>query len=393
MAEPWLTIIGMGEDGLSGLPDASRKALATAEFIFGGARLLGLAEAGERGHPWPLPFSVAPVLALRRTQVVVLASGDPFWQGVGALLADRLSPGEWVSHPARSSTSLAANRLGWRLEEVCCLALHAAPQPRLRPHLQSGARLICTLRDGAAAAEVAGYLTAQGFGLSRLHLLERLGGPLERHRATTAAGYDLEAVQAPALIAIEVAGAPGLTRSSGIPDELFQNDGQITKRPIRALTLSALAPRPGEHLWDLGAGSGSISVEWCLAGGRATAVERRPDRAANIRANAAAFGVEHRLKVVEGAALDTFRTLPPPDAVFIGGGADASLLVALWEEIPPGTRLVINAVTLETEALLLDWHAAKGGDLFRFDIAEAAPLGRMRGWTPARPVVQWSVRR
>ena len=393
MAEPWLVIIGIGEDGLFGLSDASRKHLTTAEFIFGGARHLDLAAARDRGRPWPLPFSIDPVLALRGAPVVVLASGDPFWHGVGALLAERLAPGEWVSRPAPSSPALAANLLGWRLEEVQNLALHAAPLPRLRMHLHPGARLICTLRDGAAAAEVAAYLTAAGFGPSRLHILERLGGLLERRRQTTAAGFCLTGVETPALLAIEVLGGPGLPQVAGLPDENFQSDGQITKRPIRALTLSALSPRPGAYLWDLGAGSGSISVEWCLAGGRASAVELRPDRAANIRANALAFGVEHRLQVVEAAALEILASLPSPDAVFIGGGADKALLAAVWEKIPPGTRLVLNAVTLETEALLLDWHGENGGDLFRFDIAEAAPLGRMRGWTPSRPVVQWSVRR
>ena len=393
MTDPWVTIIGLGEDGLAGLPDASRKALSDAEFIFGGARHLALAGAGDRGRAWPLPFSIDPVLALRGARVVILASGDPFWQGVGALVAETLPPDEWASHPASSSPSRAANRLGWRLEAVQTLALHAAPLPRLRPHLTQGARLICTLRDGAAADEVAAYLTAQGFGASRLHILERLGGPMARQRDCTAAAYDLTGVSAPVLLAIEVAGTPGLPRAPGLPDDLFHSDGQITKSPIRALTISALSPRPGALLWDLGAGSGSVSVEFCLAGGRAVAVEQRADRAQNIRANAAAFGVEHGLAVVEGAALDALPGLPRPDAVFIGGGADAGLLAALWEAIPTGTRLVANAVTLETEALLVDWHGARGGALFRFDIAEAAPLGRMRGWSPSRPVVQWSVLR
>jgi precorrin-6Y C5,15-methyltransferase (decarboxylating) len=393
MADPWLTIIGIGEDGLSGLSDASRKAIARARILFGGARHLDLVAAGPRGRLWPRPFSIAPVLALRGQPVVVLASGDPFWQGVGALLAEALSPGDWMSHPAPSSPAHAANLLGWRLEEVFCLALHAAPLSRLRPHLTVGARLMVTLRDGAAAAEVADYLMALGFGDSRLHLLERLGGPLQRIRATTAEGFDLTDAEAPALLAIEVEGGPGLPRSPGLPDDLFRSDGQITKSPIRALTLAALAPRPSAQLWDLGAGSGSISVEFCLAGGRAVAVELRPDRVANIRANAANFGVDHRLQVVEGAALGALATLPRPDAVFIGGGADAALLAAVWDLLPQGARLVINAVTLETEALLAEWHGEKGGDIFRFEIAQATPLGRMRGWSAARPVVQWSVAR
>lgn len=391
MGNPWLTIIGMGEDGLSGLSDASRKALDGADFVFGGARHLEIAAVAARGQAWPLPFTIEPVLALRGRAVVVLASGDPFWHGVGSLLAEALTPGEWVSHPAPSSVALAANLLGWRLEEVVSIALHAAPLPRLLPHLTRSERLILTLRDGAAAGEVAGYLAEQGFGASRLQVLERLGGPLQRVRATTAAGFDLMDVAAPVVMAVEVDGAPGLPRSPGLPDGLFASGGQITKSPVRALTLSALAPRPGALLWDLGAGSGSVSVEWCLAGGRAVAVELRPDRLLNIRNNAAGFGVEHRLTVREGAALEVLPSLPPPEAVFIGGGADADLLAAVWDRIPPGTRLVINAVTLETEALLVAWQDDKGGDLFRFDIARATPLGRMRGWTAYRPVVQWSV--
>ena len=393
MADPWLTIIGIGEDGLSGLPNASRKALASANFIFGGARHLELVAAGARGHLWPLPFSVAPVLALRGQRVVVLASGDPFWNGVGAVLAEALEQPEWVSHPAPSSPALAANLLGWRLEGLTVLALHAAPLSRLRPHLAPAGRLICTLRDGAAAGEVAGFLTEQGFGASRLHVLERLGGAAQRHRSTTAAGFDLTDVAAPALLAMELAGSPGLPRTAGLPDDLFLSDGQITKSPIRALTLAALAPRPGALLWDLGAGSGSVSVEWCLAGGRAVAVERRADRAQNIRANAAAFGVDHLLQMREGAALASVPDLPAADAVFIGGGADAALLAAVWLAIRPGTRLVINAVTLETEALLLHWHGTHGGELTRIDIARAAPLGPATGWTPSRPLVQWSVQR
>ena len=187
--------------------------------------------------------------------------------------------------------------------------------------------------------------------------------------------------------------APGLPRASGLPDDAFAHDGQITKRPIRALTLSALAPFPGAHLWDLGAGSGSISVEWCLAGGTASAVEHRADRIANIAANADAFGLSHRLTLTHSPTADALPHLPRPDAVFIGGGADAALLAALWDMIPPGTRLVMSAVTLETEALLYDAHARLGGALLRIDIAQTAPLGRMRGWSASRPVVQWSVTR
>ncbi|MCA0273337.1 MAG: precorrin-6y C5,15-methyltransferase (decarboxylating) subunit CbiE [Proteobacteria bacterium] len=392
MSDPWLTIIGLGEDGPAGLSDASRAALAEAEVIFGGPRHLELVAAGARGRPWPVPFSTAPVLGLRGRKVVVLASGDPFWFGAGGSLVPDLSPGEWTCHPAPSTFGLAAARMGWRLEEVLCFGLHAAPFERLRPVLSAGTRILCLLRDGAAAGALCEWLAERGFGASTVTVLEALGGPRERiRRVTGAAG--ISDVAAPVAVAIEVAGAKGMPRTPGLPDELFAHDGQITKRAIRALTLSALAPRAGEVLWDLGAGSGSISVEWCLAapGARADAVEVRAGRGANIRANAAGFGVEHRLTVHYGDWPALIASLPRPDAVFVGGGLDGERLAALWAVLPEGTRLVVNTVTIGTEALVADWHGRVGGTLSRFDIAEAAPLGRMQGWVPARPVVQWSV--
>lgn len=389
MADRWLSIVGLGEDGLAGLGDASRAAIAGAEVIFGGPRHLALVGAGERGRAWPVPFDVAPVLALRGRSVVVLASGDPFWFGAGGSLAAHLEAGEWVAHPVASTFSLVAARLGWRLEAVECLGLHAAPFARLRGVLADGVRVIATLRDGAAVGELAEWLVGAGFGASRLTLCEAMGGPRERVREALADGFALDGVAAPVAVAVEAVGV-GLPRAGGLPDGLFASDGQITKRPIRALTLSALAPRRGEVLWDLGAGSGSISVEWCLAGGYAHAVEARGERVANIRANADWFGVDHRLAVHEGVWGEVIADLPKPDAVFVGGGADAGLMARLLGLLPRGVRVVTNAVTLESEALAYALQAAHGGELFRFDVARDAPLGRMRGWTAARPVVQWS---
>ncbi|SDH77638.1 MULTISPECIES: precorrin-6y C5,15-methyltransferase (decarboxylating) subunit CbiE [Bradyrhizobium] len=390
-ADPWLAIVGIGEDGLTGLSQSSRDALAKAEIVFGGSRHLRLAEIDARGRPWPVPFSVDPVLECRGRKVAVLASGDPFWHGAGGSLAAHLAPGEWIAFPAASTFSLAAARLGWRLEEVTCLGLHAAPFETLLPHLAPARHAICLLRDGNAAGELAAWLTRQGFGASSLCVMESLGGAGERIRTTQAARFDLADVAAPVAVAISAAGAAGLPRTSGLPDEAFIHDGQITKRPMRALTLSALAPRPGEILWDIGAGSGSISVEWCLAGGRAFAIETRSDRAANIRANAAAFGVANSLTIVDGTAPVALAKLPSPNAVFVGGGNEQSLFDALWAMIPEGTRLVVNAVTLETEALLLTEHNRHGGELLRIELAQAAPLGSMRGWMPSRPLVQWRV--
>lgn len=395
MSEPWLSIIGLGEDGPGGLTDASRKALQDAEIIFGGPRHLELAEAGARGRPWPVPFSIAPVLEMRGRKVAVLASGDPFWFGAGGSLMRALEPGEWASYPVPSVFALAASRMGWKLEETLCLGLHAAPFEQMLPLLHPGQRLLCTLRDGDAAGELTEWLTAQGFGASALTVLECLGGPREVVRETPAEGFNLTDVQAPVAAAISVAGAAGLPQASGLPDEVFHNDGQITKRPVRALTLSALAPRPGELLWDIGGGSGSISAEWCLAarGARAITFEPREDRLENIRANAAKFGLAHRMKPVHGKAPDVLDGFELPAAVFIGGGGSQALLDHLWQILPEGTRLVANGVTLETETLLMNAHAQRGGHLMKAEIAEVSPLGSMRGWDRARPVIQWSVTR
>jgi precorrin-6Y C5,15-methyltransferase (decarboxylating) len=381
----------MGEDGLHGLGDGSRSALAQAQHVFGGARHLALAGVGSRGLEWPLPFDIAPVLALRGQLVAVLASGDPFWFGAGGSLANHLVPGEWQAFPSPSTFSLAASRLGWRLEHVRCFGLHAAPFACTRSTLHGGAQLLCLLRDGPAVRDFAQWLTQQGCGASAVWVLEALGGPRERIRHSTANALDFADIQSPVAVAVQVVGPLGLANAPGLPDSGFAHDGQITKSPIRALTLSALAPRPGEHLWDLGAGSGSVSVEWCLAGGTTSAVEQNAERAANIRANAASFGIDHRLAVHHGATQDLLAGLPTPHAIFVGGGFDMALFTALQSIAPAGCRLVVNAVTLETESTLLQLHAQHGGALLRIELAQAAPLGRMRGWQPSRAVVQWSV--
>lgn len=391
MDKPWLSIIGLNEDGLEGLSLASRQALAQAEIVFGAPRHLAL--AGVEGRTWGVPFSVAPVLAERGRRVVVLASGDPFWHGAGGSLVGHLTPGEWISHPAPSTFAMAANRLGWRLEEVVCLGLHAAPLARLRPVLARGQRVICLLRDGSAVAELCAYLTAQGFGASAVHVLEALGGGNEQ--ITLAKAQDIDRrFEAPVAVAVDCVGQ-GMARCSGLADAMFAHDGQITKRPLRALTLSALAPRAGEVLWDLGAGSGSVSIEFLLAAPSsvAHAVEAVSTRAQRARSNADSFGLGHRWHLHQGFALDVIAHLPDPDVVFVGGGASADLVAALWARLPMGARLVMNAVTLESEALLYASHAEHGGDLWRFDMAQATPLGTKRGWQAARPVVQWSVTR
>jgi precorrin-6Y C5,15-methyltransferase (decarboxylating) len=390
LLSPWLTIIGIGEDGLAGLSEASRKALASAEMVFGGERHLALAGTSNHGHAWPVPFDASGVIACRGRPTVVLASGDPFWHGVGGSLAEHLPDGEWTAHPAPSTFQLVAARLGWRLENVVCVGLHAAPFETLVPRLARGTRLICLLRDGNAAADLAHWLTARGWGASRLWTLVALGGPeekIETHRADTYAG---DAAAKLVTVALEADGGDGLPRSSGLSDDLFMHDGQITKRPMRALALSALTPRAGERLWDIGAGSGSISVEWALCGGSADAIEARDDRAANIRANAASFGLAHKIDVTVGRAPAVLPGLNLPQAIFFGGGLDRAMFETVWSLVPNATRMVAHAVTLETEALLADLQRRHGGELMRVEISHAAPLGGLRSWEAVRPVVQWS---
>ncbi|WP_043360703.1 bifunctional cobalt-precorrin-7 (C(5))-methyltransferase/cobalt-precorrin-6B (C(15))-methyltransferase [Belnapia sp. F-4-1] len=397
---PWLSIIGLGEEGIAGLSPAAAERLSAARLVFGGTRHLALARPLLRGkaHPWPSPFSIAPVLAARGQPVAVLASGDPMLHGVGATLLRAVPPAEALVLPAPSAFSLAAAHLGWPLAEATTLSLHARPQEALRPHLHPGARLLVLTSDATSPAAIAALLTADGFGESLVTVLEALGGPQERIRRTTAEGFALPDIHPLNLLALEIAAGPSsrpISRTPGLPDAAFEHDGQITKREIRAVTLSALAPLRGELLWDIGAGAGSIAIEWMLADPSlcAIALEPRPDRAARIRRNALALGVP-ALRIVEGTAPTALADLPPPDAIFLGGGAtDPGVMEAVLAALPSGGRLVANAITLETEALLLTRHAALGGELLRLAVSRAAPVGGMTGWRPAMPVTQWSWRK
>ncbi len=397
---PWLTVLGWGESGMAGLTPASREALEAAELVFGARRHLRLlpplaAEVRE----WPVPFAdgIPRLLAERGRRVVMLASGDPFWFGAGASLARHLDPHEWHSLPSPSTFGLAASRLGWSLEGVSCLGLHARPLTRLRPHLHRGRRLLVLLRDGAAVEELAGLLGRVGFGASRLHVLEALGGEAERVRCLGADREVPDDIAHPVAVGLEVAGeGAALPLTPGRPDGWFAHDGQITKAAVRAMTLSALAPAPGERLWDIGTGSGAVAIEWLLAhpDNRALGIERDAGRATRARHNALELGVDW-LEVVEGDAVALLATpladAPSPDAVFIGGGLCEALLGALWARLPAGTRLVANAVTLESEALLIHWQQEVGGELVRLELSSAAALGTRRGWKAAYPIVQWRV--
>ncbi len=394
---PWLTIIGLGEDGPEGLPPASRKALEDAEVVMGAERHLSLLpDLSAEIITWPVPFTdgIPLLLQQRCRKTVALASGDPFWHGAGTSLTKHLEPGEWLTLPAPSTMSLAAAALGWPLESTTALGLHAAPFARLRPHLAKGQRAIVTLRDGEAAPALASWLTAIGFGASTLHVLEALGGPRQRIREARADSFDIKGIRHPVCVAIDACGGPALTSVGGKGDSFFDNDGQITKRPVRALTLSALAPLPGEHLWDIGGGSGSIAIEWLLAHPttQATSIEIDPARAERIAQNATSLGAD-RLTVITGAAPDALDGLHAPDAIFIGGGISEEVLQIVWAALPDGARLVANAVTLEAEVLLTNWQADKGGNLLRIELAQSKPLGRKRGWKSSYPIVQWSVQK
>lgn len=392
MAE-WLSIIGIGEDGLGGISSAAKQALDQSDTVFGAARHLTMIEHHD-ARPWPIPFDITPLLAHRGRRVAALVSGDPFWFGAGSVLVRDLSADEWRAYPGQSVFSLMAARLGWALQTTPCMGLHARALTGLRPHLQNGVRIMATLRDEHAPAALGQYLTEQGFGDSIMHLFSRLGGPNERviHLPADA---PCPTIAAPVAAAVDIAGqGRTMPQSSGLTDDWFDNDGQITKRPVRALALSALAPRRGELLWDIGTGSGSVAVEWllCHADNRAIGFEQNATRAERARKNARILGVGH-FTVIEGPALSNIMNAVPPDAVFIGGGADDELLSLLWSLIPTGCRIVAHAVTLEAETLFSHWHAAHGGTLMRIELSHAQPLGRKRGWKAAYPVVQWQVTR
>ena len=401
--QPWLSIVGIGEEGIEGLSNAARELVRSADVVFGGPRHLALATSLIRGvaRPWNLPFdqSVAEVHKLRGRPVCVLASGDPFHHGVGSLLSRQVHGDEMVSVPARSAFSLAASRLLWSIPQTVLLSLCGRPLDLLRPHLHPGARILVFTSDQRTPRELACLLSDLGFGPSQVTVLESLAGPRERIRAARADCFDFSDIDPLNTVAIEVAAEPGariLPRAAGLADELFEHDGQMTKREVRALTLSALAPRRSELMWDVGAGAGSVAIEWMLADTslNAIAIEQRSDRAARLVRNAAALGVPH-LQLVQDSAPAALEGLTPPDAVFIGGGATVpGVIESVRSALRPSGRLVVNAVTLESERVLLKYMTQWGGTLTHIAISRAAPIGadaaRLSGWRPSMPVIQWA---
>ncbi len=390
---PWLTIVGIGEDGFSGLGKQARRALLGAAKVFGSPRQLELLPHCLKAErlTWPSPFSLAGVMALRGEPVCVLASGDPMFYGVGASLARQLPADELQVIPAPSSCTLAAARLGWPLQEVVIVSVVARPLAQLNAHLYGGQRLLVLCNDGSSPAAIAAQLCERGFGPSRLTVLEHLGGPAERLVRGSANDWPHTDVADLNLLAIECLAdpaAPHLSPLAGLPDEAFRHDGQITKRDVRAITLARLAPRPGELLWDVGAGSGSIGIEWMRAhpSCRALAIEADEGRRQLIELNRDALGVPG-LQLVRGRAPDALHGLEQPDAIFIGGGVTVpGVLEHCWAQLRPGGRLVANAVTLQSEVRLMDWRQQHGGELTRIHVAQAQPLGNFDTWRQALPI-------
>ncbi|MFJ9695275.1 precorrin-6y C5,15-methyltransferase (decarboxylating) subunit CbiE [Kitasatospora sp. NPDC101183] len=395
-----ITVVGIGADGWNGLAPAPRDALREAEVIIGSPRQLDLLprpEVGAERVAWPSPLrpAVHGLLAEHDgRRIAVLASGDPMFYGIGRTLTEVLDGPDrlrFLPHP--SSVSYACARLGWPMESTEVVSLVGRPLDTLTLALHPGRRLLVLSADAATPAAVAALLTARGHGAARLTVLEKLGHASERRLLGSAEDWPHPPGDPLNLIAVQLGDGPHNSLVPGLPDDAYESDGQLTKRHVRAATLAVLAPSPGELLWDVGGGSGSIAVEWLRAHRdcRAVTVERDAVRAERIARNAAALGVP-RLRVVSGAAPAALAELPAPDAVFIGGGLTApGLLESCWSALRPGGRLVANTVTLESEALLAQWYRRHGGDLVRLAVAHAVPVGGFTGWRQAMPVTQWSV--
>jgi precorrin-6B C5,15-methyltransferase / cobalt-precorrin-6B C5,C15-methyltransferase len=400
-APRWLAILGIGEDGVEGLSSAARSLIGAAVLVVGGARHLALAAPLIKGEQlrWPSPLTNAfpAILERRGLTVVVLASGDPYCFGVGTALRAVVPPEETLCVPAPSAFSLACARLGWAMQDVATLSFCGRPLPAILPLLQPRARILALSENGRTPGLLADLLRRNGFGPSLLHVLEALGGPRERMRSVSAATTGaLDNVDPLNLVGVEVAAEQSariLPLARGLPEALFEHDGQITKAEVRAVTLASLTPRAGELLWDVGCGSGSVAIEWslCHPANRAIGIEARADRAARAGRNALALGVPH-LRMMTGEAPAALADLPPPDAVFVGGGATKEgTLENCWTALRGGGRLVANAVTIETEACLFAAHKTYGGTLVRLSIDRLDAIGSMHGFRPAMTVTQWAV--
>lgn len=399
---PRIPVVGIGADGWDGLSGIARAAVTECTVLLGSSRQLALLpdEVTARRVRWPSPLMPAlPGLLAeyRDTRLGVLASGDPMFYGIGTTLARLLGPEALRVLPQPSSASLACARLGWPLPEVSIVSVVGRPVARVLPELTEGRRVLVLSADADTPHRVVDLLRDNGFRSSTVTVLEQLGGPAERIVRGTAGEWDAPPGDPLNIVAIETAVDPGysrLTRLPGLPDTVYGGDGQLTKTEVRALTLSALAPAPGELLWDIGGGSGTIAIEWCRTHPtcRAITFELLERRREQIAANAAALGVpELEIRGEVPAALETVDPTPP-DAIFLGGGlAQPGLFDSCWTRLRSGGRMVATAVTAESETLLVGWAAAHGGELRRFQVYRGEPLGRFTTWRPQLPVTQWSV--
>ncbi len=397
MTQKWLSVVGIGEDGLAGLSTIARALVDRAEVLVGGDRHLAMLPEDDRERlVWtsPLRESIEAILQRRGQAVCVLASGDPLCYGVGVTLLRHIPIAEMTILPAPSTFSLACARLGWSLTEVETLSLCNRPPALLHAYLYPNAKLLILSEGKQTPAIVAALLTRRGFGNSPMTVLERLGGSNEQHITGIASTWQETALADLNAIAVECLADPGITplpRTSGLSDDAYLHDGQLTKREVRAITLSALAPTPGALLWDVGAGCGSIAIEWMRSHPRCRAIAIEKARTQYIADNAAALGVPG-LHIVDGKAPEALKALPSPDAIFIGGGVTTEgVLEACWAALKPGGRLVANVVTIEGERLLFQWHDKVGGTFTRIAIQRAEPVGRFLGWRSLAPITQWTV--
>jgi len=393
---PWLRIVGIGEDGLDGLAPPARALVEDADILIGGIRHLAMVEhlkAEKLTWESPLKATVARIEGFRGRAVTVLASGDPMAYGVGVTLMRRFAPEEVVCLPGVGAFSLACARLGWPLAECVLLTVHGRPLDLVRQHLIAGNRLLVLSEDGTTPAALGALLRDAGFGPSVVTVLAHMGGEKETHLSVTAEEGIAETIPDLNTVAVEVRASPGTQlrpRIPGLGDDAFRHDGQLTKREVRAVTLAALAPVPGGLLWDIGAGSGSVAIEWMRAAerARAVAIERNAERRAMMAENASCLGTP-QLRIVAGEAPAALDGLEPPDAVFVGGGLTTPGVVErAWQMLPEGGRLVANAVTLQGEAVLMAWHHDHGGRLTRLAVSRAEPIGPYEGWRPLMPVTQ-----
>jgi precorrin-6B C5,15-methyltransferase / cobalt-precorrin-6B C5,C15-methyltransferase len=396
----WLSIVGMGEDGLEGVSVVGQSLLAQATLIVGGERHLSMLPSDDPRKKllWtsPIADSIQKIIQRRGESICVLCSGDPMCYGIGVTLLRQIPIAEMTIIPATSAFSLACARLGWSLTDIETLSLCGRDPALVNAVLYPGARILIFSADKTTPATVAERLTQQGYGDSQITVLERMGGTHERMVTGTASTWktsDLADLNTIAITLCPISPCPTTyaPHTSGLPDAAYHHDGQLTKREVRAVTLSALAPLPGQLLWDIGAGCGSIAIEWLRSDRRchAIAIEQCSTRLQYIANNANALGVPH-LKIVAGEAPSVLKDLPEPDAIFIGGGLmTPDLLESCWQSLRPSGRLVVNAVTVESEQLLFQWQGKLGGDLTRIAIQRAEPIGKFLGWKAMAPITQW----